>query len=217
MLHSLAGSFLYCSWAWGLIWWTPSFLVRSLHMTLGGAGQYLALIHGIGGTVVLLATSAIMKALSRADVRSVPRFIAVACIVGTPASIVAYTAHSQFVGIAALWIFIPITYAVFGPPYSMMQNLVPAPMRAQAMALLMMVSNFGSLIVAPQLIGAASDALAGRFGAESLRYALLPLTLVGLWAAAHWWMSGRQLAVAMARAGNLDPERQAASERPLPA
>jgi predicted MFS family arabinose efflux permease len=203
MLHALAGSFLYCVWAWGLMWWTPSYLVRSLHMTLTGAGQSLALMNGIGGTIVLFATSAIMKALSGGDVRSVPRFIAAACIIGTPASIVAFTAHSQFVALAALWVFVPVTYAVFGPPYSMMQNLVPAPMRAQAMALLLMVSNIGNLIVAPQLVGALSDALGARFGSESLRMALLPLTLVGLWAATHWWMSGRQLAEGMARAGNL--------------
>jgi predicted MFS family arabinose efflux permease len=202
MLNCLAGSFLYCSWAWGLMWWTPSFLVRSLHMTLTDAGRSLALIHGIGGTAVLLGTSAIMRALQGRDVRAVPWFIVLACVLGTPASIVVFTTQSQSTAVIGLWIFIPITYAVFGPPYSLMQNLVPAPMRAQAMALLIMCSNVGNLIVAPQLVGFGSDALAARYGTESLRYALIPLTFVGLWAALHWWLGSRDLEQAMARAGN---------------
>ena len=208
LLHCLAGSFLYCSWAWGLMWWTPSFLVRSLHMTLTDAGRSLALIHGIGGTAVLLGTSAIMRAMQGRDVRAVPWFITLACVLGTPASIMVYTAHSQSAALLGLWIFIPITYAVFGPPYSLMQNLVPAPMRAQAMALLIMCSNIGNLIVAPQLVGLGSDALAARYGTESLRYALIPLTFVGLWAALHWWLGSRNLEQAMARAGNrVSPRR----------
>ena len=202
LLNCLAGSFLYCSWAWGLMWWTPSFLVRSLHMTLSDAGQSLALIHGIGGTAVLLGTSAIMRAMQGRDVRNVPRFIALACVLGTPASIAVFSAHGQAVALAGLWVFIPVTYAVFGPPYALIQNLVPAPMRAQGMAMLMMCSNVGNLIVAPQLVGLGSDALAARYGTESLRYALLPLTFVGLWAALHWWLSSRNLEQAMARAGN---------------
>ncbi len=202
LLNCFAGSFLYCAWAWGLMWWTPSFLARSLHMTLTQSGQSLALIHGIGGTAVLLGTSVIMRALQRHDVRMVPRFIALACVLGTPLSFAVYTAHSQGMALLGLWLFIPITYAVFGPPYALIQNLVPAPMRAQGMAMLMLCSVVGNLIVAPQVVGFGSDALAARYGVESLRYALIPLTLVGLWAALHWWLSSRGLEQAMARAGN---------------
>ncbi len=211
LLHCYAASFLYCLWSWGLMWWTPSYLVRSQHMTLSAAGQSLAWIHGIGGTVVLLATSLIMRALAGGDVRSVPRFIAGACALGTVPSIIAFSTHSREIALAALWVFIPITYAVFGPPYALIQNLVPAQMRAQAMAILIMVGNIGNLIVAPQLVGFVSDALQARYGAESLRMALLPLTVVGLWSAAHWWLAGRRIREAMSRAGNLAADEPAAS------
>jgi predicted MFS family arabinose efflux permease len=200
--HCLAGSFLYCLWAWGLLWWTPSFLVRSMHMTLTEAGRTLALIHGIGGTAVLLGTSAIMRVLQNRSPRSVPNFIALACLCGTPPALVVYTTDSPMIATIALWVFVPITYAVFGPPYSLMQNLFPPHMRAQGLAMLMIASNVGNLIVAPQLIGVASDALAARYGADSLRMALVPLTLVGLWAAFHWWRSGRGIEDAVVRAGN---------------
>jgi predicted MFS family arabinose efflux permease len=213
MLHAFAASFLYCTWSWGLMWWTPSYLVRSIHMTLADAGRSLALIHGIGGTAVLIATGAIMRLFETRGVRAVPRFIAVVCLLGTPASVVAFTAHDETVVLAALWVFIPITYAVFGPPYAMIQNLTPAPMRAQSMALLQICGNVGNLIVAPQLIGLASDALNARYGSESLRIALIPLTFVGLWASLHWWLSGRHIEAGMARAGNIPAPARLAEAR----
>lgn len=202
LLHSYGASFLYCTWSWGLMWWTPSYLARSIHMSLADAGRSLALIHGIGGTAVLIGTGAVMRLVAKRDVRALPRFIALACLLGTPASFVAYTAHSQSVVLAALWVFIPITYAVFGPPYAMIQNLTPASMRSQSMAVLQICGNIGNLIVAPQLVGLASDALSARYGAESLRMALIPLTFVGLWASLHWWLAGRYIVVGMARAGS---------------
>jgi len=203
MLHCLLAGFLYCLWAWGLMWWTPSYLVRSFHLSLTDAGEMLALINGVGGTIVLIATSMITRAIAGADIRALPRFIALACTLGTVPSIIAFTSHDLATVRLALWIFIPITYAVFGPPYALMQNLAPARMRAQAMCLLMMASNVGNLIVAPQLVGILSDALAPHFGAESLRWALLPLTFVGLWSALHWWLASRHLASGMIRAGTL--------------
>ena len=203
MLHQFGASFLYCTWSWGLMWWTPSYLVHSLHFSLSDAGNSLALIHGIGGTAVLIGTGAIMRVIEKWDVRAVPRFIALACVVGTPASVLAFTSHDPAVVLIALWVFIPVTYAVFGPPYAMIQNLTPAPMRSQSMALLQICGNIGNLIVAPQLVGFASDALAARYGSESLRMALIPLTFVGLWSALHWWLAGQHLEQGMRRAGNL--------------
>jgi MFS family permease len=203
LLHCYMGSFLYCLWAWGLMWWTPSYLVRSHGMTLGAAGESLALIHGIGGTAVLIATSVWMRALVKADIRAVPRAIALACSVGAIPSIVAYLAHDRGIALAALWAFIPVTYVVFGPPYALMQNLAPANLRAQAMSLLLFSSLLGNLIVAPALVGRLSDLLEARYGAESLRMAMLPLTVVGFWSAVHWWLAGERLRDGMARAGTL--------------
>jgi hypothetical protein len=66
-------------------------------------------------------------------------------------------------------------------------------MRSQAAALLLFLANIANLVIAPQVVGILSDALAPRFGAESLRFALLPLTLTGFWAAGHFWIIGRRM------------------------
>jgi sulfite exporter TauE/SafE len=85
-----------------------------------------------------------------------------------------------------------LSYCTFGPIFALVQNLVPAGMRSQASALLLFLANIANLVIAPQAVGIISDALAPRFGAESLRLALFPLTLSGFWAAWHFWIVARR-------------------------
>jgi hypothetical protein len=152
----------------------------------------LSLIHGIGGTIALLATSLSMPFVEKRGPRAVPLFTAAAIGVGTIPSIIAFTTTSASVATFMLWLFIPLSYCAFGPTFALVQNLVPADMRAQAVALLLFLANIANLVIAPQLVGLISDSLAPTFGAESLRLALLPLTLCGFWAAAHFWIVARR-------------------------
>jgi hypothetical protein len=77
----------------------------------------------------------------------------------------------------------------------LLQNVVPAAMRSQTIAVLMFVANVFNLIVAPQLVGLASDALAPMLhsNAESLRWALIGLAPTGFWGAWHYYASTRTL------------------------
>jgi len=202
LLHALAGATVFTLWSWGLMWWTPSYLVRSHHMSLGDAGGVLSLMYGLGGTSVMLVTMAVLGKLARRDARSVPWFAVAVILIATVPSIIAYTATSAAVAIRMLWIFIPLSYAVFGPAFALMQNLVPASMRAQTVAIMLFTANIANLVIAPQLVGFASDSLAPAYGAESLRHALIPLGFTGFWAAWHYWLCARHLLGGLQRAGN---------------
>ena len=41
-VHVMVGSALTALWGWGLMWWTPTFLIRNYAMTPGEAGASLA-------------------------------------------------------------------------------------------------------------------------------------------------------------------------------
>jgi MFS family permease len=196
LAHCLIGGSVFTLWSWGLLWWTPSYLIRSHHMTLGDAGGAIALIHGVGGTIALIATSLIMPFVERRGPRAVPLFTAVVIAAGTIPSIIAFSTASASTALAMLWVFIPLSYCTFGPVFALVQNLVPPEMRSQAVALLLFFANIANLVIAPQLVGLASDALAPHFGSESLRVALLPLTLCGFWASAEFLSIARRTAIA---------------------
>lgn len=193
LLHTWIGATVYTLWSWGLMWWTPSFLVRSHHMTLGDAGGALSLMHGIGGTAVLLMTMLLMGPLGKRDARLVPWFVAASIVVGTIPSIIAYGAVSSRTALIMLWVFIPLSYAPFGPTFALLQNLVPASMRAQAVAVMLFCANVANLVIAPQAVGFASDLLRPLYGAESLRHVLVPMAFLGFWAAWHYGRCARYL------------------------
>jgi len=204
-LHCLAAGTVFTFWAWGLMWWTPSYLVRSHGLTLGEAGTALAWMNGVGGTVVLLATAVLLSKFGGREPRLVAWVPAAAVALGTVPSIVAFTTKDADLALAMLWIFVPLSYATFGPAFAIMHNLVPPGMRAQVSAILLFTSNIANLVFAPQLVGLASDALAAEHGSESLRVALIPVTMTGFWAAAHFWLVSRSLRAGMERAGTLVP------------
>lgn len=209
LLHCYAGAGLFALWALGLIWWTPAFLARSHHFSVGAAGSTLSLMHGVGGTTVLLLSSVLMGYLGRLDARAVPWFLAAMMAICSVPTIIAYSTSSASLAIAMLWIFVPLSYSTWGAQFAVVQNLVPGAMRAQAAAILLLVANVANLILAPELVGWASDAMAPRLGPESLRGALIPLSFTGLWCAYHFWASARYFAAGLARAGN--PALQKAS------
>ncbi len=193
LLHTWIGATVYTLWSWGLMWWTPSFLVRSHHMTLGDAGGALSLMHGIGGTAVLLITMMLMGPLGRRDPRLVPWFVSGCIVIGTVPSILAYSAASSRAALSMLWLFIPLSYAPFGPTFALLQNLVPASMRAQAVAVMLFCANIANLVIAPQAVGFASDWLHPLYGAESLRHVLIPMAFTGFWAAWHYWRCAKYM------------------------
>jgi hypothetical protein len=202
LLHALAAATVYTLWSWGLMWWTPSYLVRSHHMTVGAAGGALSLMHGIGGTAVLLLTTVVMGRFAKHDARWVPWYMAASILIATIPSVIAYVAASRDLALSMLWIFIPLSYAPFGPTFALMQNLVPASMRAQTVAIMLLTANVANLVVAPQAVGLASDLMAPSYGADSLRHALVPLAFVGFWAAWHYLLCAKHLRSGLQRAGN---------------
>jgi predicted MFS family arabinose efflux permease len=202
LLHAIAAASVWTLWSWGLMWWVPAFLVRSHHMTVGDAGGAMSLMHGIGGTGVLILSTIVMAHLRDRDPRVLPWLSAALVTVGTIPSIVAVSASSQGVTLAMLWIFVPLSYALFGPVFALIQNLAPASMRAQATALMLFTANIANLVIAPEAVGFASDQLSHRYGPDSLRLALIPLACTGFWAAYHFYAIARYIKAGLARAGS---------------
>jgi hypothetical protein len=177
------------------MWWTPAFLQRSHHMSVGQAGALLGPMHLIAGTAGTLLSGWLMSRRAAADPRYVARLLAWSTGLTTIPSILFYWVSSSATVTVLLWIFVPAVYFYLGPIFGLLQNLVPAEMRATACAILLFLANVANLVIAPQAIGWLSDWFAASFGAgaESLRWALLLLAPTGLWAAWHLWMSAASM------------------------
>ena len=201
-IHLVVGGSVATLWSWGLIWWTPAFLQRSHHMTVGQAGALLGPMHLYAGSASTLIAGWIMGRPSATDPRHVARVLAFVVALSTIPSLFVYWVNSDTAATMLLWAFVPGVYFYIGPILGLLQNVVPAGMRATTCALLLFLANVGNLVIAPSIIGWLSDWFRISLGAESesLRWALLLLAPTGFWAAWHLWTSGRTIREDQARA-----------------
>lgn len=195
LLHVITGTTVLTFWGWGLVWWTPAFLSRSFHLSVGGAGEALGAIHGIGGTLAMLCTAyALSRPRARSDATQ-SRLVALITAAATLPSFAAYASPSLALTHVMLWAFVPTIYVYIGPSASMAQNLTPAAMRGQVVGIIVFATNVANLVVAPQVVGFFSDIIAAHTAnpAESLRYVLMAVSLTGLWAAWHFHAASRHM------------------------
>lgn len=194
--HINAAGTVICLWGWGLLFWTQTYFERAYGLSTAEAGARLGTIYFWAGTAATIATGAILALPQMQDARRIARLLAAVVALSTIPSFMIYWTHSLDVATAMLWIVVPAIYLYVGPTMALLLNFMPASMRAQGMAISLLTANVANLIIAPTVVGWISDMLAGPLGgnAESLRWALLALSLTGFWAAYHYWTSVRTYA-----------------------
>ena len=116
-----------------------------------------------------------------------------------------------FMSSALLWclllLIIPSVISNFylAPVLSQTQSLVSLRMRAVASSLILLILNVIALLIGQPVTGLISDLLASSTGAESMRYALLVVSIAVLPVAAWcYWRAGSTLEQDLARASEKD-------------
>jgi MFS family permease len=193
--HVVMGSGVCALWGWGLVWWTPTFLMRTNGLNVAAAGAVTGNIHLIGGAAATLATAWLLAQPRMMDPRRVLFVVGAGVALATIPSFIAYWTHSLWLAKLMFWIYIPAIYFYIGPCMGLVQNLAPCHMRSTFSAWSLLVANILNLIVAPQVVGLLSDWFAGEHGADaaSLRLAILFLAPTGFWAVAHFYLAGRTI------------------------
>ena len=189
-------------WGWGLIWWTPTFLMRTYGLDVGAAGAVTGPIHLVGGIAATLGTAWLLSRPSMVSPRRVLWVLIIGVGLATVPSFLAYWTHTLWLAKCMFWIFIPAIYFYIGPCMGLLQNLAPQRMRSMFIAWSLLVGNVFNLIVAPQFIGLLSDWFGGGHGADaaSLRMALMILAPTGFWATWHAYRAMRTVVADQKRA-----------------
>jgi MFS family permease len=191
--HVSLGAALYAFVGYSVVTWAPAFLIRSHGMETGAIGTWLSLIFGLGGGVGVLAGGALADRWAVSDPRGRVWIPALAMLAGFPFAFVIYLTDDTTLALVTL-----IGPSVFGlmyqaPAFAVTQSLATVKMRATAAAVLLFVINIVGLALGPAVTGALSDALEPRFGDESLRYAMLTVSMALPWSAFHFWRAARTL------------------------
>jgi predicted MFS family arabinose efflux permease len=194
-VHVMMGTAVCALWGWGLMWWTPTFLQRTYHMTVGQSSEFTQNMHLWGGGIATLVTGWIMARGTMVDARRVVWLLAGGIGVATIASGIVYYTRDLTLARAMLWIFVPAIYFYIGPGFGLLNNLAPCRMRAMFCAMVLFLANLGNLVITPNVIGALNDWFL-RFDlsdADALRIAMLCIVPTGFWATAHLYLSARDI------------------------
>lgn len=190
----------------GVVGWLPSYFVRSFDMSVADVGFWLALSLGIPQIVGMLTCGAITDRLVVRDLRWYGRIPALAMALSTPLFLVVFLTDNVLVASTAL--FLAFFIGIFQGPASLtaIQGLAELRTRALAAAVFFLIVNLIGGGVGPLLTGWLSDRLAADYGADSLRYALLGLSIVfGFWSAIHYALATRTLEAGIRANRRADP------------
>jgi MFS family permease len=198
--HLSFASALYAFVGYSVVGWSPTFLIRSHGMSTGEVGTWLALIIGIGGGVGVYLGGFLGDRWAQSDPRGRAYLPAIAMLVGVPFSFLVYLHANPTVALLAL-IIPSLTGLMYqAPAFAITQSLATPKMRATAAALLLFVINIVGLAIGPLATGAISDALAPQYGDDSLRYAMLIVSMVLIWSSLHFWLAAGSLREDLERA-----------------
>ena len=191
--HMAVGGGLTAFVGYGVITWVPSFLIRSYGMNTGDVGTYLGLILGIPGGIGIALGGYLADRYGARDTRWYLWIVSVALIASTPLFFGVYLSSTAFASL--MFLILPILLGNFyqATTFSQTQGLVSLRMRSVAAAVLLFILNMIGLGAGPQAVGILSDVLQPSYGDESLRYALLILSTVQIWAAYHYYQAGKSL------------------------
>jgi MFS family permease len=159
---------------YGLIFWLPSFFIRSYHFTLAQVSVFMAAILFFGGIAGIWGGGWLVDRLSAkggkgayAWVPAVAYLLTIPCyaamvVVGRPD--LAFVAAIVGQALALVWL---------GPVLAAVQHLTPASMRATASASFLFINNLIGIGFGTAFFGFMSDQLRARFGEASLGYSIL--------------------------------------------
>lgn len=192
--HLAAGATLASFVGYGVVLWLPAFLIRSHGLQSGQIGTALAFLFGVLGGIGTYVGGQLADRLGKRDIRWNLWVVSCAFLVSLPFVVSAYLAAN--ISTATLLSIVPALLGGFylGPSFALNQSLVSVRMRSVASAILLFIINIIGLGLGPQTVGVLSDFFQPRYGAESLRYALLCLSLVNVLTACHYFLAGRTLA-----------------------
>jgi len=165
--------------------WATPYLLRTFHPAHGVGGVTMGVLLAVFGVVGLICGGALTDFLRRRDPRAAIWVLMAAILIPAPVAAVLFNTSDQRIFFAGFACFVMLQSMSQGGAAALVQELMASRMRATGaatFAMLVMVSNFS---LGPYLAGKISEASGSlRIGVLSL-YALAPVSVFFLLAAAR--------------------------------
>jgi MFS family permease len=206
VLNSIAGITIVAATISSSSTWMPSFLIRDHGFTISQAGTATAL--GFGGCCAIGGLGAAFlsdRLANGADGFRPGRAALVASFAAFGAlllSIGLVLVRTPVAAIVLLCLYCLLCQGPFAPANGLVMTLLPARVRGFAVSIIQMLANLIGYGIGPTLVGVISDHIGGR---HSLRWGLMSVLILNIWAAIHFLFAARYAAADYARLGEPEP------------
>jgi predicted MFS family arabinose efflux permease len=200
-LH-LVGAASFAAFAnFGLVQWLPSFYDRSYGLGIGQIGLIFGALYGAGAAIGTLGGGYLADKGTKRDVRWGLWIGAIASLLATLAWIAMFLVRDAMLAFVLNFAAAILSSAYNAPTMAMVQSVAPLRVRATAASVMMLGGALIGYGAGPFLVGLLSDLLAPEHGDDSLRLALLLMSLATILPAFHLWRASITLAEDVGRAG----------------
>ena len=177
------------------LWFAP-FFMRNHGMSIAEVGLWWGLVTGFAGMAGALSGGWLSDRLGARDPRRIVLVPMAGMLLIIPFFYTAVTVENAMLALALMVVPTMLNSIWIAPNTALGQSLTPLPMRAMAGASMSLVQNLVAGMLGPLLIGALSDLLTVQLGspAEGLRWTLIAMGALYLWAALHFWLASRTIA-----------------------
>ncbi len=171
-----------------------AFFQRSHDLSVSQASYWISVFSVVGAAGTFLGGFAADRLSTRLNDRRWYLWVpGIATLVSVPFQFLAYLSPGLPAALMSFAAMMFLAAVFFGPSFTMTQALATLRMRSVATALLLLVQTLIGQGVGPWLAGFISDWLAPTMGRQSLRYGLVIVGLVNVWAALHYLIGTRTL------------------------
>ncbi len=190
-VHVVLGVTLTSMIGYGLAAFGPSYMQRSLDMSLLEIAWIVAPILGVVGALSAVLGGRLADWLAKTrGMHAQSYMVALLKVIALPFALMFYWLDSWQLALAAYVVALLFQNSYLGPSFAMIQSLAPQKVRALWAAITLLVINMVGLGIGPVAVGRLSDALYPTYGEDSLRYAMLIFAAITPWAIFHYWRAG---------------------------
>lgn len=190
-LHLVAAMTLTSLVGYALTGWGPSYMQRSLGLSMLQVANYIALPAAlVGGVSALMGGAVADRMAKRYGLHSQAWVIAAMKLIAFPFAVSFYFFDHPVIAIGAYFVSLLFAGVYLGPTYALIQHLAPLRLRAMWAALTLLTVNLIGLGVGPLAVGQLSDWLVPTFGEQSLRYAMLAVSMITPVPIFLYWRAG---------------------------
>lgn len=182
-----------------VVWYASSafnnaFLQRSHAMSAQEAGNWIAVLALFAGVGTFLGGLLSDWLSSRSNDRRWYMWVpGVATLLCVPFQFLAFLSTDLAVTLPSFVGLMLMAAVFFGPSFAMTQALATLRMRSVATSLLLFIQTLIGFGLGPSVTGLISDWLRPSYQVDSLRYALVIIGVVNLWAAVHYMLGAQTL------------------------